>query len=169
MLFLSGSVPPVEFESELSYDVPLDLMASNSDFEICYRARYGNGGNRLFDIGVSRTSGAVTNLTLLALTSCRIQRKLNFELSLAQECEQALPILALHKDDSSENGTLFDFFDDQLLLHCGSQNSRLLLYPDVKPTTYLDSKGVEFGFSSDSLLVSVGIRGIGWQLAEVLL
>lgn len=31
MLYLSGSVPAVEFESELSYDVPLDLMASNSD------------------------------------------------------------------------------------------------------------------------------------------
>ena len=31
MLYLSGSVPPVEFESELIHDVPLDLMASNLD------------------------------------------------------------------------------------------------------------------------------------------
>lgn len=137
--------------------------------ERCCYARYGNGQNRYAELGYYRSSGRVQNFTLQTLTSNKIKRKLYYELSPIQDCEKALPKLALCEQAEDSQQFLFDFFQDTLLLLCGSQISRILLYPDIEVTQYVDSHGIEFGFSEEKLLVSIGVRGIGWQLAEMLL
>ena len=168
MLYFAGLEPSQEFELKLEHSVPLAVTFSPQiQHECCRYARYGNGQSRFAEIGVNERNLAIKSFTLLSLTSNVVSRKLDFELYPLNDCQEGIPKLSLRDVAKDSQEIYFDFFDDKLTLLCGSQNSRILLYPDTEAVSYVDSNGIEFGFSSDKLLVSIGLRGIGWQLAEV--